>query len=452
MHTTLKPNAVRAYLLLSATMLAGGAAAAPQFLPARAGDLVPQQVVAPDAVQKSAGAPGLERETVTMSWAVEGDIATAPKTFVAQSREYYTEVTADELAAGITIHTTSPRALIRMQPLRSLAETSPREKLAIHPQSLVISNAAGRAFEAGSGMEMLVTADKLNKAELPFAEGTSAFRIHKDLGAGAFKLRAPEIYGSDRYMINVVEPESQFALTMKTDAPNYLHGQQLTIAPELVEQDGARVVQRHALGKLNGFVTSPAGRRFPVTFKAEKDGSMRARLPIDADEAPAPGLWEVHANGSSLVKGQTVMRSLRTAFSVAMPVARLNGNAAMANEPGSVGIRLGVEVGAAGRYETRGLLYGMKGGAMKPLAVAHAAQWMEPGVNQIVLRYSAELLAGATGPFEVRDLTLLDQGRMGVLQRQQYGLTVEERDIERTGAAATVAKPPVRTKLPPVNG
>lgn len=449
MHTTLKPNTVRAFLLLSATMLAGSAAAAPQFLPARAGDLSPQQVVAPDAVQKSAGAPELPREAVAMSWAAEGDIVTAAQTFVAQSREYYAEVSADELAAGVTIHTTSPRALVRLQPL---AGTGPREKLAIHPESLVITNPGGRAFASGSGMEMLVTADKLNKADLPFAEGTSAFRLHRDLGAGAFKLRSADVQGADRYLINVVEPDSKLALTMQTDAPSYLHGQQLTIMPALVEQDGARVVQRHALGKLSGVVTSPAGRTFPVTFKIEKDGLMRARLPLDANEAPAPGLWEVHATGSSLVKGQTVMRSLRLAFGVAMPVARLNGSATMVNEPGSIGVRLGVEVGAAGRYEARGLLYGMSGGAMKPLAVAHAAQWMEPGTNQLVLSYAAELLAGATGPFEVRDLNLLDQGRMGLLQRQQRALTFEERDIVRTGAHATVAKPPVRVKLPPVNG
>ncbi|UUZ55861.1 hypothetical protein LP419_10460 [Massilia sp. H-1] len=33
-----------------------------------------------------------------MSWAAEGAIATAPQPFVGQSREYYQEVSADELA------------------------------------------------------------------------------------------------------------------------------------------------------------------------------------------------------------------------------------------------------------------------------------------------------------------------------------------------------------------
>jgi hypothetical protein len=440
MPNTLNPATVRAFLLLSAGILSGGALAAPQFLPAQPGDLRAAQLAAPDTMQKSFGAPDLERAPVAMSWAVDGAIATAPQSFVAQSREYYTEVSADELAAGVTIHTTSPRALVRLQPLA--AGSAPRESLAIHPASLVITSGAGRAYASGSGMEMLVTADKLNKAEIPFAEGTSAFRVHPELGAGALKLRAPELHGSARYMVNVVEPDSKFALTMQTGAPTYLHGQQLLVLPDLVEQGAGRL----APGKIDGFVTSPGGRSFPVRFKPDQDGRMRAALKLDADEAPAPGLWEVHANSEAMVRGQLVKRSLRLAFGVAMPVARLDGSAAMANQPGSMGVRLGVDVGAPGRYEVRALLYGMVGGAMKPLGVAHAANWLEPGRQQLVMRYGAELLAGASGPFELRDLNLIDQGRMGVLQRQQRALSIAERDVERGGAQLVVAPPAQRIK------
>jgi hypothetical protein len=450
MHTPFQPHIVRAFLLASATMLGAGAEAAPRFLPAQAGDLVPKALVAPEAALKSAGAPGLAREAVGMSWAATGPVSTAVQAFVGQSREYYAEVSADQLNAGIAIHTTAPRALVRLQPLGSGG--GPRDKLAIHPQSLVISDAGGRAFASGNGMEMLVTADKLNKAELPFAEGTSAFRLHPDLGAGTFTLRAADVSGSERYLVNVVEPASKYVLAMQTDAPSYLHGQQLTVLPELQEQDGAKVTQRHALKRLEGVVTSPGGRVFPVSFKVDKDGRLRARLALDADEAPAPGLWEVQAAGEAMVKGQVVKRTLRVAFGVALPVARLDGSAAIVNEPGSVGVRLGVEVGAAGRYETRALLYGMVGGALKPLAVAHAAQWLEPGSQSLVLRYDASLLAGASGPFELRDLNLLDQGRMGVLQRQQRALSIDDSDVVRTGAHAVMPKPAERVKMPPVNG
>jgi hypothetical protein len=450
MHTSFHPHIVRAFLLASASMLAAGADAAPRFLPAQAGDLVPQRIVAPEVAQKSAGAPGLAREAVNMSWAAQGPISTAVQSFVGQSREYYTEVSADELGAGVAIHTTAPRALVRLQALGSSG--GPRAQLAIHPQSLIVSDAGGRAFASGSGMDMLVTADKLNKADLPFAEGTSAFRLHPDLGAGTFTLRAADVSGSERYLVNVVEPGSSYVLAMQTDAPSYLHGQQLVVLPELQEHDGTRISGRHALKRLDGVVVSPAGRSFPVSFKVDKDGRLRARLPLDANETPTPGLWEVQVAGDAMVKGKTVKRSLRVAFGVALPVARLDGNAAIVNEPGSVGVRLGVEVGAPGRYETRALLYGMVGGALRPLAVAHAAQWLEPGSQSLVLHYDAALLAGASGPYELRDLNLLDQGRMGVLQRQQRALSIDDSDVVRTGTHAAPAKPAERVKMPPQNG
>jgi hypothetical protein len=436
------PDTVRAFMLLSAAMFTGGAIAAPTFLPAVPGDLVPQQILAPDASLKSAGAPDLPREAVTMSWAVQGEIAAVPQPFVGQSREYYKEVSANELAAGVTIHTTAPRALIRLQPLAGQG--------AVAPQALVLTSPAGRAFAAGSGMDMLASADKLAGPGVPFAQGTSAFRIHPDLGAGAFRLQAADAAGG-RYLINVVEPDSPYALTMQTDAPSYLHGQQLTVSPELVEQAGARVMQRHAIGKLDGVVISPAGRSFPVAFKVDKDGRLRARLPLDANEAPSPGLWEVRASGQAFVHGQIVQRSLRVAFAVAMPVARLSKTAAVVNEPGSIGLRLGVDVAAAGRYEARALLYGMVDGQMKPLAVAHSAQWLEAGAQSLVVRYSAELLAGASGPFEIRDLNLIDQGRMAVLQRQQRAVSLDERDLARTGAQAMVARPAQKEKKPAQN-
>jgi hypothetical protein len=140
MHTTLNPHIVRAFLIASASMLAAGAEAAPRFLPAQAGDLIAPHIVAPEATHKSAGAPGLAREAVAMSWAAQGPISTAAQTFAGQSREYYVEASADELNAGVAIHTTSPRALVRLQPLGG---SGPRENLAIHPQSLILSDGGG---------------------------------------------------------------------------------------------------------------------------------------------------------------------------------------------------------------------------------------------------------------------------------------------------------------------
>lgn len=75
----------------------------------------------------------------------------------------------------------------------------------------------------------------------------------------------------------------------------------------------------------------------------------------------------------------------------------------------------------------------MVNGAMAPVAVAHSAAWLEPGAGNIELAHDAALLAGVRGPYELRDLSLLDQSRVGLLHRQQRGLVIDEREALRTG-------------------
>jgi hypothetical protein len=444
-------------LLMAAVLAAAYAHAAPrELLPAQSGDLSAAAVVAPVAPNMASlknadlavaagtgddtvappsltGAmPTVSRDPVALSWATPGAAAMpAPTPYVAQSKESYRSVAADELAAGVTLNTTAPRALVRVQVLSSVG---PREQAAIHPLAMTVVDPAGRSLVSGDGMEMLVSADKLAKADVPFAPGTSAFRLHPSLGAGKFKLKVDGASGSDRYLINVVEPDSPYTLTMQTASLHYLHGDELVLQSAL--QDGSGKPAAVKLSRLDGYVISPAGRRFPVSFKADAAGRMRASLVLDADEAPVPGLWEVRAEVSGKVKDQAVERSVRLAFPVAMPVARLTRGVTLADGAG-VKLEVGVEAAAAGRYEVRAMLYGTVNGALKPLGVADSAQWLEAGEGKIALGFAPELIAGASGPFELRDLFLLDQGRLGVLHRQQRALVIGEEDVVRAGGRAT---------------
>jgi hypothetical protein len=452
-----------AVLAVTASATAGAGAAPHELLPDRAGDLSAAATIAPgaaaNAVNSADGqalaAPNPSRDTVSLSWAAGGAApsAEALTPFVARSKETYVTVTADQLAAGVPLHTTAPRALVRVQ---ALGEVGPREQLAIHPLSMTVLDQSGHAYEAGAGMEMIVSADKLAKADVPFAAGTSAFRFHPSLGAGSFKLKVDGAYGGDRYLINVVEPDSPYTLTMQTGAQHYLHGQQLSLTAALQDASvgtaAGSATSRRALGKIDAYVISPAGRRFPVSFKPAADGSMRASLMLDADEAPAPGLWEARVEASAAVQGQTVLRSARLAFPVALPAARLTRGVTL-TEGAGVNLLVGVEAAAAGRYEVRGMLYGTVKGALVPLGVADSAQWMEAGQGGIALSFAPELISGASGPFELRDLFLLDQGRMGVLHRQQRALVVSEDEVVRAGGrgagTARIAPAEVHVKRAP---
>ena len=331
MQTTMK-------LLLIAVLatLGQARAAALELLPAQSGDLSAAAAVAPTRANVRAAAiamdnanpanaseavapvsltgafPKVTRDAVALSWATPDAATVAATPFVAQSKESYVSVTADELGAGVPLHTTSPRALVRVQ---ALSELGPREQAAIHPLSMTVVDRGGRELSAGDGMEMIVSADKLAKAEVPFAAGTSAFRLDASLGVGDFKLKVDGASGGARYLVNVVEPDSPYTLTMQTAALHYLHGNELVLQSSLLQGDGASGA-RVRLTSLTGYVVSPAGRRFPVSFKPAAGGAMRATLTLDADETPVPGLWEVRAEASAQLKDQLVTRSVRLAFPV----------------------------------------------------------------------------------------------------------------------------------------
>ncbi|MGZ3184892.1 MAG: DUF4785 domain-containing protein [Telluria sp.] len=414
-----------------------------ELLPAAAGDLQPAALAAPSA--PIAAPAEAQRAPIAFSWAAGGDVK-PPAAVPVQSRESYAEASADELARGITIYTTAPRALVRIQPLGD-ADPGARAALAIAPESLTLVNAAGKPFTQGAGMQLLATADKVAKAGLPFAPGTSAFRVHPDVGAGALTLKAEGLTGSQRYLVNVVEPDSPNVLTLQTDAPQYLHGGTLTVLPALADTSAGT---RSAPGKIEGTVVSPGGRSFPLTFKPGKDGMLRAALPLDADEAPAPGLWEARVHASSVVRGLRVERDARVAFAAAMPAARLTRSVHADAAEDGLRLRFGIEAAAPGRYEVRGLVYGMVDGVQQLIAVADGAQWLDVGQGEVAVVLPRALLARAQAPFELRELTLHDQTRVAVMQRQQRALALEAKDIGSDGspASARLAAPP-RAKNPP---
>jgi hypothetical protein len=410
-------------LKLLAALCCTTLAAHAELLPQRAGDLTPATLrAAPATATLAAKMPSVTREPVSFSWASRAAVA-APQPFVAQSREAYFTVTGAELEQGVALPTTAPRAIVRLQPV---GEASIRENEAIHPSALIITGADGKARAAGDGMETLVSADRLAKADIPFASGTSAFRLSADVGSGPLRMRAQGLNPSQHYLVNVVEPDSPLALTMQTTSAAYLQGQQLQVLAQL-----QYLSDKVAPGRIDAKLVSPAGRSYPLEFKRGADGRMAAVAAPTAADAAEPGLWEVQANVEANVQGQRALRSTRFAVPVALPTAKLTRSADLAGDNGALTVKLVVEAASAGRYEVRGVLYGTVQGSLQPLAVGNAAQWVEPGQASIGLPFDAALLAGSTGPYELRDLQLLDQGRLAVLQRQQLALTMAESDVAK---------------------
>ncbi|MEM9292206.1 MAG: DUF4785 domain-containing protein [Acidobacteriota bacterium] len=406
-------------LLVAAALIAAlPVLAAEQQLPAAApSDLVATALVAP------VDGPSLatEREAVRFSWNLPADQGlAAPAPFVADSRAYWIRVDASELAAGIELPITAADSLVRLQPVGSSPEAA-----AIDPMDLVIT-APGQteALSNGNGLDLVVDAEKLSAAGLPFAAGTSAFRF-SDSGSGSYALAAPALAGAKgSYLVHVQEPNSAVALSLGADRGAYLHGETLQARLSLsgASLQGAEV-----------FVTSPAGRVLPASVISQQ-GTLLAQVLLDAREPLTPGLWEVHAVARGEVKGLETLRHARTAFSVAVPTARLAPTVSLeqrVSRQGVPSVRVTVEVEtiASGRYEVRGVLYGTDAnGVRQPLAAAATAQWMNAGSEQTELRFERRVFRDTDlgAPFELRDLQLRDQSRMALVESRAAGLVVAD--------------------------
>jgi Domain of unknown function (DUF4785) len=431
------------FLLMAAGSLSLQAAPV-QLLAPQAGDMsAPATVARPGAASlvvanpDGPGGPGFgapQREAVALSWAATATanaaIDTEVKPFLGKSQEYYRKVSGAELNRGVDLHTSSPRALVRLQAVGAIGQ---HEMEAIQPKFLTVTDSAGKQHVNGAAMESIVDAAQLVKADLPFAASTSAFRLNAAMGQGKMTLKADKLNETQDYLIHVTEPDSPFTQTLQTGAGLYLHGQNLVVSTALLEAGS----KKHAIGALKAELVSPSGRVFPLKF-ARRDGqNYEAQIRLDANETPTPGLWEVHSHIEANIKGQVVRRSTRVALPVALPVARLTGAANLqAGKRGELSVVLGVEAASAGRYEARGLLYGTVGGKLVPLAVAHSAKWIDGGKGEIDLSFNAALLQGSSAPYEVRDLVLNDQGYFTTLHKQARGLTLDATDLKLAGVVA----------------
>lgn len=410
-----------------------------QLLDKQAQDLQPATLQAAPANPSLMAVAPQQREAVAVAWKVEGGkentglaagTSSAPgvQPFVAQSREAYILVSGAQLKQGVALETTSPRALVRLQ---ALGQNSLRSGRAIDPRSLQLKSADGRSFAGGNGMQAIVDADKMAKADLPFAPGTSTFRIHPDLGHGRFLLQHSEAAADEQYMLNLVDSDSPYALHLQARDLNYLHGQSITLQASL--QHGA---VRHALQAARAELVAPDGRSFPLNFKANA-GQHQAQLSLPANHASTvPGLWEVRLHAHANVKGQTIQRSVSLAVPLAVPVAKLDGTAQLRQKNGELQVGLGVQAASSGRYEVRGVLYGTVNGSLQPLAVGHSAQWVDAGTAELSLKFDQSLLQGASAPFEVRELALHDQSRFAVLHTRARGLVLDAADIKRAESEA----------------
>lgn len=371
------------------------------LLPAGSTDQVPTRVVSrPMPTMPS------EHKPVQFSWALDPtNELREPEPFVVESREYWQTVDAAELRRGVAISTTAPGALIRVSPAKGAA--------AVDPSSVRVLSAGRRV-----GLELRSGAAQLQAAGMPVSDGVAAVKLGRGAAAGRYAVQVPQARG--QYVVHVYEPESSVRLYAALGRDRVLAGGGSNISVTM--GDGGRVLRGL---QATGLLVAPSGKSWPIALHAGKDGVLRGKVPVPTQTGDTPGLWEVQVfagNGRA-------QRDARTAMAVAQPTARLAGGVAF--DAARLQFRLPVEVGSPGRYEVRGTLYATgRNGLLQPVAIAHSADWLEPGKlgrgnSQLLLAFKrGELPTGYGAPFELRDLELNDQSRMAPIERRARAVRV----------------------------
>jgi hypothetical protein len=182
-----------------------------------------------------------------------------------------------------------------------------------------------------------------------------------------------------------------------------------------------------ALALASGIVTAPDGYSANLRFARNSDGSFSAAFTPDTAHSVGPQLWEAHAFTATRSGSLSVLRDAKTAFAVSAPTARFGGDAQIVNDSAGLHVTLGITAASASRYQATGALYATgSDGALHPVALAQSATWLNAGSGKIDLSFDAQTL-GANGlhaPFELRDLRLVDQANMSLIERRERALAI----------------------------
>lgn len=395
---------------LVALMLATSAQAADParaLLPAGNNDLVPVRL---DSAAKNLEATAnLDHQPAAMSWALDPDSAldARPQPFVQQSREYWIDASADQLQQGLNLSTSAAGAVIRMSPHAN--------SLAVIDASTLMIRANGRSHSGSEAIRRLADDDALHAAGMDVPQGSVVFRLSDSLGAGAVQLVAPNASGN--WLVHVFEPASTIVMTLAAERDTVLAGQELRVRASI--KGGAN------LDRLSGLLSSARGQTQNFSFVRQPDGSWLGRVKPNAASAGGFGLWEIHAFGHASNGKFSVPRDARTALAVSRASARLDGSVsrlAQIGKDGGLTLRVGLQAASASRYQLAAVLYGTNAhGQQVPVAAAHSANWLDVGTGAIDLAFDSTSFSasGIGAPWELRDLRLINQADMSLLERRE---------------------------------
>lgn len=359
-----------------------------------------------------------ENAPVQFAWALEDLSAGSQSVQTArvESRQYWVDATGAELAGGVSLPLTARGAVIRVSPLESDGDVG------IDPANVQLA-INGKRFDSTTSMMRVTDGVSLQKQGMSVPPQTIAFKLDEAIPAGKLELAVARLPEQQDLVVHVFEPESAWVAELELPRHNFVAGEQLAFGFALGE--AGETVQ---VDSVQAVLADPYAQQ---TWDLEIDrasGKLTRSAPGESFVSGLDGLFEAYVYLETEQDGLTVRRDLKLPVSIVPPLARLNGQAQATLDDG-LRLQFGVETAAPGRYQVNGQVFGTAAdGSLQPLAMAQAATVIDGRFGNIELKVGNDLLesSGLGAPFEVRNLELLDQGRMFVLQRQQRALLLAE--------------------------
>lgn len=349
-------------------------------------------------------------KAVEYHYAIEQDKILNSETsgYLAESREYWLDTTAEKLSRGIQLPLSSEIAVIRVTPLEDKQNNSQ-----INIDSISVTNNNREPIL----IDTLVNSDQLNLAGARFQTQTIAFKI-KPERAQDITLKI-DLSNTDNtpYVIHVLEPQSKYISHLKSNKVTYNSGEQATIKVNM-QADRKKIA-----AEIQGFIRSPDGsEHLQLNFSPTSEHDYLAQVSLPKGQAMTNGLWEIHAYVKSSDNGITVMRDLQSSFSVNLNTARFTGALNLSKQK----LNFEIETVLDGRYEIRGILMGTDAnGSVKPMAVMMSANWLKAGKQKLSFNIANTNITQhdyLTAPFYIEQLELRDQSRMASIQKVNSGV------------------------------
>lgn len=401
------------YFIIALALAAGTAMAdsGVEWLKAGNADLVADRLNA--SVTSMSASRHVESAPVSFTWAAEADYAgqAGMQPVTVDSRQYWVDIDGQTLARGVDLPTTAPGAVIRISAL----ESNSRLSLDIGQLELAVN---GRSLNRGQ-LSDIATGEEMREQGLQVPQDSIAFRMPQDAAAGMLNVRLSGAPSRQPLVVHVFEPNSDWVASMAAPRSNFLAGQPIQF--DVVLSNGRQQVSVDSVQAL--LISPDASQTWPLN-RARGSSALSARAPMSSSRSE--GLYEAHAYVEQPVGDLMVRRDLKLAFSVAPAAGRFNGQVSRA-AGNDLSLELGVDVVAAGRYQVNGEIFGTNTrGQLQPLAFTQSAAVLNAGQGRIGLSVDAETLkaSGLQAPFEVRNLQLLDQGRMYMLEERQRAIVV----------------------------